>query len=136
VAVALDADAIIGFLDRSDRVHDSAVEEVGRAAAGDSLVASAVTLAEILTGALLGHHDEDVVRGFFGDLVAAVVPVDERVAEAAARLRSQSKLRMPDALVLATATVRPEVVALVTGDARIARAAPAELTVRVVKGGR
>lgn len=135
MAVALDADAIIGFLDRSDALHDSAVEEIRGALGRDSLVASTVTLAEILTGALLGHHDEDVVRGFFGDLIAAVVPVDEQVAEGAARLRSQRNLRMPDALVLATASVRPEVVALITGDERIASAAPAELTVQLVEGG-
>lgn len=133
MAVALNADAIIGFLDRSDALHVSATARIGEAATGDSLVASVVTYAETLTGALLGHHDEDVVRGFFGDLIAAVIPVDEEVAEAAALLRSRSKLRMPDALVLATATVRPEIVRLVTGDERIARAAPAELEVQLVE---
>lgn len=133
MAVALDADAIVGFLDRSDALHDSAVEEVGKAAAGDSLVTSAVTLAEILTGALLGHHDEEVVRGFFGDLTAAVIPVDEEVAEVAAQLRSQNKLRMLDAIVLATATVQPEVDALITGDEKLAKAAGRDLTVQLLK---
>jgi predicted nucleic acid-binding protein len=136
VAVALDADAIIGFLDRSDALHGSAVEEVGKAAASDSLVTSAITLAEILTGALSGHHDEKVVRGFFGDLIATVMPVDEEVAEVAAQLRSQNTLRMPDALVLATASVEPDVAGLITGDERIAKAAGPGLTVHLLTGAR
>jgi predicted nucleic acid-binding protein len=130
VAVALDADAIIGFLDRSDALHESATRLIGETAADDSFVASAVTLAELLTGAMLGHHDERVVRGFFVELVASVVPVDAEVAEAAALLRARSRLRMPDALVLATATVRPEVSALITGDDRIEKAAGPDLEIR------
>lgn len=134
MAVALDANAIVGFLDRSDALHASAVEEIGKAVAADTLVTSAVTLAEILTGALVGHHDEDVVRDFFADLITEVVPVDAAVAEAAASLRSTGKLRMPDALVLATATTHPEIVALITGDEAVARAAPHELRIRAVTG--
>lgn len=132
MAVALDSDGIVGFLDRSDGLHGSAVKLIGEAAAQDSLVASAVTLAELLTGAIMGHHDEQVVRGFFADLITSVVPVDDEVAEAAALLRSRSKLRMPDAFVLATATVRPEISALITGDDRIAKAAGAELELRLL----
>lgn len=134
MAVALDADAIVGFLDRSDALHESAVRLIGEAAAEDSLVASAVTLAELLTGAMLGHHDEQIVRGFFADLVASVIPVDEDVAQAAALLRARSKLRMPDAIVLATAMVRPEITALITGDDRIAKAAGSDIELRVLGG--
>jgi len=134
VAVALDADAIVGFLDRSDALHESAVRLIGEVAAEDSLVASAVTLAELLTGAMLGHHDEQIVRGFFADLVASVIPVDGDVAEAAALLRARSKLRMPDAIVLATAMVRSEITALITGDERIAKAAGSELELRMLEG--
>lgn len=133
MAVALDADAIVAFLDRSDALHAAAAERVGEAAAADALVASTVTFAEVLTGARLGHHDEDLVRGFFHDLVATLIAVDERVAEAAAELRSTTNLRMPDALVLATATVHKDVVALITGDERIARAAGATLAVRLLR---
>lgn len=132
MAVALDAEAIVGFLDRSDALHASAVRLIGEAAAESSLVASAVTLAELLTGAMLGHHDEQIVRGFFADLVASVIPVDEDVAEAAALLRAGSRLRMPDAIVLATAMARPDITALITGDDRIAKAAGSELEVRLL----
>jgi predicted nucleic acid-binding protein len=129
VAVALDADAIVGFLDRSDALHASAVELVGRAVAGDTLVISAITLAEVLTGVRLGHHDEALVQGFFADLVTVVVSVDEQVAEAAARIRAETGLRMPDSLVLATALVQPDVRTLITGDAKLAKAAENELEV-------
>jgi len=133
VAVALDADAIVAYLDRSDALHASAAERIGEAAAADSLVASTVTFAEVLTGARLGHHDEALVRGFFRDLVTTLIAVDERVAEAAAGLRSTANLRMPDALVLATATVGEDVVALITGDERIGRAAGGSLEVRLLR---
>jgi predicted nucleic acid-binding protein len=132
VAVALDADAIVGFLDRSDALHESAVKLIGEAAAEDSLVASAVTFAELLTGAFLGHHDEQIVRGFFADPITSVIPADAEVAEAAAMLRSRSRLRMPDALVLATAIARPEITAMITGDDRIAEAAPADVELRLL----
>jgi len=135
VAVALDADAIIGFLDRSDALHRSALELVGRAAAGDVLVTSAVTLAEVLTAARLGHHDEGLVRGFFDDLIGAVIPVDADVADAAAWLRSKNPLRMPDALVLATAMVQPDVAALITGAERLAKAPGPDLRVQLLEGG-
>lgn len=132
MAVALDADAIVGFLDRSDALHESAVKLISEAAAEDSLATSAVTLAELLTGAFLGHHDEQIVRGFFDDLVAVVVPVDAEVAEAGALVRSRSRLRMPDALVLATAIVRPEITAMITGDDRIAKAAGTDVELRLL----
>jgi predicted nucleic acid-binding protein len=135
MAVALDADAIVGFLDRSDALHRSAVDLIGRAAARDSLSISAITLAEVLTGVRLGRHDEALVHGFFADLITAVIPVDEEVAETAARIRAETSLRMPDALVLATAVVQPNVSALITGDAKLAKAATTELEVQLLVEG-
>lgn len=135
MAVALDADAIVGFLDRSDALHRSAVGLIGRAAARDSLSISAITLAEVLTGVRRGHHDETLVRGFFADLITAVIPVDEEVAETAARIRADTSLRMPDALVLATALVQRDVSALITGDVKLARAAESELEVQLLVEG-
>ena len=132
MAVALDADAVVGFLDRSDALHGSAVKLVRRAAASDSLAMSAITLAEVLTGVRLGHHDETVVRGFVADLITAVIPIDEEVAEMAARIRAETSLRMPDALVLATALVQADVQALITGDVKLAKAAGAELEVALL----
>jgi predicted nucleic acid-binding protein len=118
VAVILDSDAVIGFLDRSDALHASADAAVRKFIPEQRLLASVVTYAEVLTGARLGHHDEGRVRGFFDELISGVLPVDLEVADKAAELRSQRKvLRMPDALILATAETNAEVELIVTGDA-------------------
>jgi predicted nucleic acid-binding protein len=121
VAVVLDSAAVVGFLDRDDALHASATEAIGRLVAEQRLLASAVTFAEVLTGVELMHHDAAVVRGFFADLIAEVIPVDVATAERAAELRAAHRsLRMPDALILAAADLDPEAEALLTGDARFA----------------
>ena len=76
-----------------------------RAAASEHVFAvSVVTVAELLTGAKLGHHDERTVRRFFAQGVSRRIALDEPAAERAAELRATHKaLRMPDALILATA---------------------------------
>ncbi len=80
----------------------------------------AVTLAG-LVGAHLDHHDEAVVRGFFADLVAEILPVEAADAERAARLRADHRsLRLPDGLILAAAEVHPEFDMVLTGDAAMA----------------
>jgi hypothetical protein len=118
VAVILDSDAVIGFLDRSDALHTSADAAVRRFIREQRLLVSVVTYTEVLTGARLGHHDEGHVRGFFDELIFEVLPVDLEVADKAAELRSQrNALRMPDALILATAETNGEVELIVTGDA-------------------
>lgn len=117
MAVVLDSDAVVAFLDRTDALHDAADEAIRDLIGKDRLLVSAVTYAEVLTGARLGRHDEERVRGFFNDLVSEILPVDADVADKAADLRSRRKsLRMPDALILATADLNPEADLVVTGD--------------------
>jgi predicted nucleic acid-binding protein len=118
VAVALDSAAVVAFLDADDALHGAADVAIRDLASEHRFFASAVTFAEVLTGAHLQHHDEDVVRGFFADLVAEILPVEAATAERAARLRADHKgLRMPDALILAAADGHPEVDVVLTGDA-------------------
>lgn len=117
MAVVLDSDAIVAFLDRTDALHDAADEAIRDLLGKDRLLASAVTYAEVLTGARLGRHDEKQVRGFFADLISKILPVDAEVADQAADLCARRKsLQMPDALILATAEVHPEVDLVLTGD--------------------
>lgn len=120
MAVVLDSDTIIGFLDRSDALHPAAQEKLTRLLSeGEPLIASVVTFAEVLTGAKLGHHGEDAARGFFDDLITEIAPVELPVGERAAELRAQRRsLRMPDAMILATADLHTEVDLLVCGDKR------------------
>ena len=123
MAVVLDSSVVIGFLDRSDDLHDAADEVIRELLASHRLFVSVITYAEVLTGARLGHHDEEQVTGFFTDLVSSIVPVDVEIGDRAARLRAQTKaLAMPDALIAATAEINGEVELLVSGDKDVAKA--------------
>jgi predicted nucleic acid-binding protein len=134
VAVVLDSGAVVGFLDRQDALHDAADAAVRELVRGQRLLASVVTYAEVLTGARLGHHNEDDVAGFFAGLLSAVLPVDIAVADKAADLRSHFKsLRMPDALILATAETDPEVDLIVTGDQQLARVSGLRAGIRLLR---
>ena len=133
MAVILDSDAVIGFLDRDDALHPAANEALAPLAHQQPLLTSAVTYAEVLTGAHLGHHGEDQVDGFFADLISAILPVDLEVAELAADLRARAPaLRMPDALILATAESNPETTLIVTGDAAMGGVRDLEVEVRLL----
>lgn len=121
MAVVLDSAPVVAFLDRGDALHSAADAAIRELMTKHRFYASAVTLAEVLVGAHLDHHDEAIVRGFFADLVTEVLPVEAADAERAARLRADHRsLRMPDALILAAADGHPEVELLLTGDAAMA----------------
>jgi hypothetical protein len=134
VAVVLDSDAVVGFLDREDALHNAADSAIRDLIREQRLLVSAVTYAEVLTGARLGHHDEDRVRGFFAQLISEVLPVDLAVADAAAELRSRlGSLRMPDALILATAETNPDVDLIVTGDTKVPKVPELGCAVRLLR---
>lgn len=102
----LDSGVVAGFLDRGDAFHTAADERIRQLAGRDRMVVSVITYAELLTGAGLGHHDQATVRGFFADLIDEIHDVNPRVAERAATLRATAPaLKMPDALILATADI-------------------------------
>jgi len=133
VGVVLDSGVVVGFLDREDALHEAADEAIRELVRGNRLLASVVTYAEVLTGARLGHHNEDDVAGFFAGLLSAVLPVDVAAADRAADLRSRFKsLRMPDALILATAETDPDVDLIVTGDRRLAKVSGLRCKVRLL----
>jgi predicted nucleic acid-binding protein len=99
----LDSAVIAGFLKADDALHEIASTAVRAAAARGSLMASVVTFTELIAGARLGHHDERVVRDFFRQLVADLVPFTLDLADRAAELRADHRaLRLPDAIILAT----------------------------------
>lgn len=134
MAVVLDSAAVVGFLDRTDALHDEADKAIRNLVGKERLLVSVVTYAEVLTGARLGHHDEHQVRGFFGDLISDVLPVDMDVADKAAELRSRRKsLRMPDAMILATAETQPYVGLVVTGDVEAAKVRGLTCKVRLLR---
>jgi predicted nucleic acid-binding protein len=99
----LDTGAIIGFLDRDDAHHTPASRAIRQATHDGFLAISAVTYAELLAGARLGHHEETDVTGFIDGFVRDIVAVDAHVADLAATIRATHGLRTPDALILAGA---------------------------------
>jgi predicted nucleic acid-binding protein len=134
VAVVLDSDTVVGFLDRKDALHDAADRAIRELIRDRRLLVSAVTYAKVLTGARLGHHDEDQVRGFFAQLISEVLPVEMTIADKAAEFRARFKpLRMPDALILATAETHPDVDLIVTGDSHAPKVPGLDCAVRVLR---
>ncbi len=134
MAVVLDSDAVVGFLDRKDALHDAADTAIRDLVREQRLLISVVTYAEVLAGAWLGHHDEDQVRGFFAKLISEVLPVDMTIADKAAEFRSRFKpLRMPDALILATAETNSDVDLFVTGNAQAPKVPGLDCAIRLLR---
>jgi predicted nucleic acid-binding protein len=102
----LDAGIIIGVLDASDAHHATARRALSAAVErGDALAVPASAYAECLVGpARRGRDAMRAVDRFLLDLPADVEPVTRQLAARAAELRARHRrLRLPDALVLATA---------------------------------
>jgi len=117
----LDAGLLIAILDANDAHHAAARRALAAAVdRGDRLVVPASAYAELLVGSLReGVDRDDVVDNFLDALPAAIAPADRAVARRAAELRARNgnRLRLPDALVVATALVLGAA-RLMTTDAR------------------
>ena len=81
------------------RGHVAATEFL-RAARAPAI--SQITWIEVMVGAS-GPSDEDALRALLSAFV--VLPVDGQVAEEAVRVRQSHRLKLPDALIFATARV-------------------------------
>ena len=103
----IDAGALIGFLDESDAHHEAATREFESARRrGDEIVIPASALAESMVApARKGDSSIRAVREFIDRLPLVVAELNVEVAIVAARLRARhgQKLKLPDALVVATA---------------------------------
>lgn len=103
----VDAGVIIAVVDAADAHHLAARKSLRDAlAAGETLVLPASAYAETL----VAPFRRDVVSAealdrFVDALPAAVQPITRPIARAAAKLRAEhgARLRLPDALVVATA---------------------------------
>jgi predicted nucleic acid-binding protein len=105
----VDAGVVIGVLDATDAHHAGARAALaGALQRADRLALPASAYAECLVGPWRrGEAAVAIARGFVARLAIEVVPLDTAVGEAAARLRARhgARLRLPDALVVATALV-------------------------------
>jgi predicted nucleic acid-binding protein len=102
----LDAGVLIGVLDASDAHHGAARRALAAARErGDRLVVPASAYAEILVGpAAAGPQQVQTVDEFLARLPATVEAITPDMARRAAHLRARHRrLRLPDALVIATA---------------------------------
>jgi predicted nucleic acid-binding protein len=105
----LDAGVVIALLERR-YVHHRAAREAIRAARqrGDDLILPASAYSEALVGAIRrGTESADKVDAFVDELPARIEPASRAIASEAAHLRAARgrTLRLPDALVLATARI-------------------------------
>lgn len=124
----LDTGVVIGILDADDAFHAAAHDAIARRMrTGAFFCLSAVSYAELLTGVEIGHQDASIVHRFLDDFSVGVLPVDDAVAEEAARIRGGTRsdggrrtsapaMKMSDALILATAVATPGVEEVVVAD--------------------
>jgi predicted nucleic acid-binding protein len=105
----LDAGVLIAVLNADDVHHDRARKSLAALRdRGDRLVVPASAYAEILVAPLReSTATGDAVDAFIEALPAAVEPATRIVARRAAELRARhgTRVRLPDALVIATAIV-------------------------------
>lgn len=102
----LDAGVMIGFLDANDAHHPAALEALRDARdRNDRLVLPASVFAEILVGpSRKGAKEVTTVRALVQRVPLEIQPLDGDIAVAAAALRARHRtLKLPDALVIATA---------------------------------
>ncbi|MFI4978151.1 MAG: type II toxin-antitoxin system VapC family toxin [Solirubrobacterales bacterium] len=115
--ILLDSTVIVGFLDADDALHEVTVAKFKEIVGSHPLAASVISYAEVMAGVVLGHHPKKAVDGFFDTLVKDLLPVDRPVAARAAELRGKRvSLRMPDALILATADLHEDIGAILCAD--------------------
>jgi predicted nucleic acid-binding protein len=118
----LDASVLIGLLDTADAHHRQAVDDVDRAdQAGQALIAPASAYSEALVSfARAGRTAE--AREAIMAMGITIAAMTQPIAERAAALRARhDRLRLPDAIVLAS--TRELDAQLLTYDGNLARIA-------------
>jgi predicted nucleic acid-binding protein len=104
--VVFDADVLIAYLGRDDAHHSEAVDRVRRALEpGTRRLVSAVNYTEVLIGPFeaAGTAGAETVDAMFVRFGIETVQVDMDLARRAAAVRARTKLKLPDAFMLATA---------------------------------
>ncbi len=103
-ALILDASVLIGLLDSADTHHERAVDDVEAAdREGRQLLLPASAYSETLVAFARARRLEEA-RRVIAAMGIAIVSLTDTIAERAAELRARhTRLRLPDAIVLATA---------------------------------
>jgi predicted nucleic acid-binding protein len=114
----IDAGVLIGFLDESDAHHEASTRELESARRRGEIAIPASALAESMVApARKGDPSLEAVREFIDRLPVFVAELNAELAIIAAQVRARhgQKLKLPDALVVATA-INLEADVLVTSD--------------------
>ncbi|MGC9221303.1 MAG: type II toxin-antitoxin system VapC family toxin [Solirubrobacteraceae bacterium] len=121
-ALILDASVLIGLLDTSDTHHAVAIDDVEAADLQDTdLLVPASAYSEALVSFARAGRVSDA-RNAIASMGITVTPLTAAIGASAAQLRAaHERLRLPDAIVLATALVLDA--ELLTYDNRLARVA-------------
>jgi predicted nucleic acid-binding protein len=121
-ALILDASVLIGLLDTADAHHANAVDDTEAAdLAGQQLLAPASAYSEALVAFARASRVLEA-REAIAAMGIKVTPLTAAIAEHAAELRARhERLRLPDAIVLATARERGD--GLLSYDHRLAQLA-------------
>jgi AcrR family transcriptional regulator/predicted nucleic acid-binding protein len=126
--VLLDTSVVVAFLQPDDALHMFASAIVAEhVRARSQLAISVVTLTELFTGTVLGYQEEQVVNGFLEDFDVLFLHLESAIAKKAAQIRGEHTeatsesaarllLNVPDALILATADLHPEIEIVIGGD--------------------
>lgn len=103
-ALILDASALIGLLDTADDHHERAIDDVeGADREGRQLLLPASAYSETLVAFARARRVEEARRAIIA-MGITIVSLTDTIAERAAELRARhTRLRLPDAIVLATA---------------------------------
>jgi predicted nucleic acid-binding protein len=116
--VLLDSSFLIALFTQKDIHHQSAVE----ADSGQSkLIASTITLSEVMAGAFSAKIDT-LVEPLLARTISEFIAVDQAIARESGRIRAESGLKLPDAIICATARLHKA--ELWTFDAKLAKATP------------
>lgn len=121
-ALILDASVLIALLDTADAHHERAIEDTEAAdRAGRELIVPASAYSEALVAFARADRLREAREAVVG-MGITIAPLTMEIAEQAAKTRSEhERLRLPDAIVLATA--RQQGAGLLSYDDRLSRLA-------------
>jgi predicted nucleic acid-binding protein len=122
IRISLDTNVILNVINKEELFFDSSRQLLDKISDGElEGVISTVVLSEILTGFYM-NNDIKSSKIFKESLIESrtfiIMPVDTEIADLAAKIRSKDKIKLPDAIILATAILSKSTY-LVSSDADI-----------------
>ncbi len=115
----LDSDALIALMNVNDEHHKSIIKRLFQTQDGFSI--SVVTYSEALIRSFETGKESLMIERI-SELVNEIVEVTKSIAEIAADLRASAKIKLPDALIAATAIEKG--LTLLTFDEKLAKKTP------------